>query len=101
MESEESAQVLGMSVFDPSCGFPNQRPSLHAPTIAEFAVFGGWGIEVRIEAAAGEVAVAAHGDVVACKKIRIFRVAVEVLVNQCDDELARLGEDIAFQAVES
>ena len=101
MQADESAQALGMPVFDPGDFFPNQRPALHAPAVAKLAVLGSGRIEVRIKAAACEITIAAHGDVVARKKIRVGRIAVEVLVNHFEDELARLGEEVVFQAIES
>ncbi|MEI7864617.1 MAG: hypothetical protein WCI38_04525, partial [Chthoniobacterales bacterium] len=89
-----------MSVFDPCGFFPNQRPILHAPAVAELAVLGSGGTEVGIKTAAVKIVIAAKSHIVAREKIGIRLVSVEVTVDQIDDQLARFGKKIVFQSVE-
>lgn len=101
MEAEESPQSLGVPMLDARRRLREERPPLHPPAVAKLAIFGGGRVEVRVETAARQVSVAAHGNIIAREKIRVRRIAVEVLIDHFEDELARLGEEIVFQAVES
>ena len=101
IEAKKSRQTLGMSMLDPGGLLPKKRPFLDSPTITKLAVLSASPRKGNIEPAEFRKAVFQAGHVVAREKISIRRIAVEVLVNHFDKKLARLGEDIAFQAVES
>ncbi len=100
VETAEGCQRLSMVMFDQGALPPHQWPPLHTPTVTELAILGRRRIKIRIESAAGNVAVSAASHIVARKKIGVRRSAVEVFVNHLEDELARFGERIFFQSVE-
>lgn len=100
IKAKEFENVLGMAVFHNGALIPNERFWQNPPAITKLAVLSGGRIELCIKPSARNVVVTHNGDVVARKKIRISRIGVEVFVNHLEYELARLGEDVAFQPVE-
>ena len=91
---------LRVSVLDLGILDPKKTSACQSPAVAQVPIFGSH-TKCLIKATDPEQSDPPHGHVVACKKIRVFRVAVEVVVNHLEDELARLGEEVVFQAIES